>query len=179
MNAIVRDADVGSRTKLDGWNIGHVELTSSELAGWNGDRYATASATLSIDRDPTSAMAAVFIPLLALWMNGATDEGFAVDAFELANMGIGGLFAVIALSFAIYSSNPVIATSDNTVTRLFALNYTTLALSLTIVVMFFRYELPRRWFGIHVQKEMFHVISWAVPLLTLAASITFILVAAA
>lgn len=173
--------------QLDGWDIGLVDLTRSAVAGWNGDRYSTVTATLFVDRQPASSIASVFIPLiaslliplLALWMNRASEEGFEVDAFELANMGIGGLFSVIALSFAIYSSNPIIATSDNTVTRLFGLNYATLATSLMIVVTFFRYELPRRWFGIYVQEEAFHYLSWAIPLLSLATSIAFLFVAAA
>jgi uncharacterized Tic20 family protein len=173
--------------KIDGWDIGLVDLSSSTVAGWNGDRYSRATATLFIDRLPGSSIASVFIPLiaslliplLALWMNRGTEEGFEVDAFELANMGIGGLFSVIALSFAIYSSNPVIASTDNTVTRLFGLNYAMLALSLVIVVTFFRYELPRRWFGIHVQQQAFLFLSWATPLLALATSMAFLLVAAA
>lgn len=172
---------------LDGWEIGLVDLTRSAVAGWNGDRYSTVKATLFVDREPASSIASVFIPLiaslliplLALWMNKAGEDGFEVDAFELANMGIGGLFSVIALSFAIYSSNPIIASTDNTVTRLFGLNYATLAMSLAIVVTFFRYQLPRRWFGIHVQEELFHVLSWAIPLLSLATSVAFLLVAAA
>ncbi len=173
--------------KLDGWDIGLVDLKAGAVAGWNGDRYSTVTATLSIDRRPASSIASVFIPLiaslliplLALWMNSANEDGFTVDAFELANMGIGGLFSVIALSFAIYSSNPIIASSDNTVTRLFGLNYAALALSLTIVVTFFRYELPRRWFGLHVQEEAFHFLSWAIPLLSLATAMAFLAVAAA
>ncbi len=173
--------------KVDGWDIGLVDLARGAVAGWNGDRYSTVTATLFVDRQPASSIASVFIPLiaslliplLALWMNRATEEGFEVDSFELANMGIGGLFSVIALSFAIYSSNPIIASSDNTVTRLFGLNYATLAVSLMIVVTFFRYELPRRWFGIYVQEEAFHFLSWAIPLLSLATSIAFLFVAAA
>lgn len=173
--------------KLDGWDLGLVDLHRGEVAGWNGDRYSTVTATLFVDRQPASSIASVFIPLiaslliplLALWMNRATEDGFAVDAFELANMGIGGLFSVIALSFAIYSSNPIIATGDNTVTRLFGLNYATLAISLTVVVSFFRYELPKRWFGPYVQEEAFHFISWAIPLLSLATSAAFLFVAAA
>lgn len=174
--------------KLDGWDLGIVDLSRSAVAGWNGDRYATVTATLFVDRRPGSSLASVFIPLLAsllipllaLWMNQASDEGgFTVDAFELANMGIGGLFSVIALSFAIYSSNPIIASGDNTVTRLFALNYASLAVSLGIVVAFFRFELPKRLFGRYVQEEAFHFLSWAIPLVALATSVAFLLVAGA
>ncbi|GEM_PF-737066 len=177
----------GADVKLDGWEPRLVDLSAGQVPGWNGDRYSTATATLFVDRVASTSLAPVFIPLLAsllipllaLWMNSTTEEGFKVDAFELANMSIGGLFSVIALSFAIYSSNPIIATGDNTVTRLFALNYAALAVALTIVVVFFRYQLPRRWFGIHVQTEAFKFLAWATPLLSLATSIAFLLVAAA
>lgn len=173
--------------KLDGWDLGIVDLSRSAVAGWNGDRYGTVTATLFVDRRPGSSLASVFIPLLAsllipllaLWMNQTSEDGFAVDAFELANMGIGGLFSVIALSFAIYSSNPIIASGDNTVTRLFALNYASLAISLGIVVAFFRFELPKKLFGRYVQEESFHFLSWAIPLLAMATSLAFLLVAAA
>lgn len=172
---------------IDGWDVGLVDLKRSVIAGWNGDRYSKVTATLFIDRQSASSLTSIFIPLiaslliplLALWMNKASDDGFEVDAFELANMGIGGLFSVIALSFAIYSANPIVAASDNTVTRLFGLNYAMLALSLTIVVVFFRYQLPRRWFGRYVQEEAFHYLSWAIPLLSLGTSIAFLFAAAA
>jgi hypothetical protein len=65
------------------------------------------------------------------------------------------------------------------VTRLFGLNYAMLALSLIIVVVFFRYELPKRWFGGHVQHEAFKFIAWALPLLSLATACALLLVAAA
>lgn len=183
----VEFSHAGADVKVDGWEVGLVDLSAGVVPGWNGDRYSRATATLLIDRLPGSSVASVFIPLiaslliplLALWMNKASEEGFAVDAFELANMGIGGLFSVIALSFAIYSSNPVIASADNTVTRLFGLNYAMLALSLIIVVTFFRYEIPKRWFGAYVQEEAFHFISWAAPLLALVTAAAFLLVAAA
>jgi hypothetical protein len=176
----------GPEAKLDGWEPRLVDLTAGAISGWNGDRYSTATATLFVDREAATSIAPVFIPLfaslliplLALWMNTATENGFKVDAFELANIGIGGLFSVIALSFAIYSANPIIASGDNTVTRLFALNYAALAVALTIVVVFFRFELPRRLFGIHVQVEAFRFLAWATPLLSMATSIAFLLVAA-
>lgn len=177
----------GPDAKLDGWEPRVVDLTAGAISGWNGDRYSTATATLFVDRQAATSIAPVFIPLLAsllipllaLWMNSTSEDGFKVDAFELANMGIGGLFSVIALSFAIYSANPIIASRDNTVTRLFALNYAALAVALTIVVVFFRYQLPRRWFGLHVQSEAFRFLAWATPLLSLATSVAFLLAAAA
>ncbi|MBX3188579.1 MAG: hypothetical protein KF819_16300 [Labilithrix sp.] len=174
--------------KLDGWALGHVDLRAESVPGWNGDRYSRLVAELSVDRHASASLAPIFIPLfaslliplLAIWMNKAGDDGeFEVDAFELANMGIGGLFSVIALSFAVYSSYGALANGDNTVTRLFGLNYAMLAITLSIVVVCFRYNLVSRLFGRHVQREVFHFLSWALPILSLATSLAFILVAAA
>lgn len=178
---------VSRRTSLDNWELGLVDLRGDELRGWNGDRYSRVIGRLTIDRTATTSLAPIFIPLvaslliplLAVWMNRATDEGFEIPAFELANMGIGGLFSVIALSFAIYSAYGIVAGSDNTVTRLFGLNYVSLALALGIVVVFFRYNLLLRWFGRHVQEQAFRFLAWALPLLSVATSIAFLLVAAA
>jgi hypothetical protein len=121
--------------RLDLWKIGDVELDADEASGWNGDRYSRVTASLIVSRFPSTGLTTIFIPLLAsllipllaLWMNRTTPEGFEVEAFESANMGIGGLFSVIALSCAVSSAYSGIAGSDNTVTRLFALNYATLA----------------------------------------------------
>lgn len=172
---------------LDGWRLGLVDLSRSVVPGWNGDRYSRVSASLFVDRLPTTGIAPIFIPLiaslliplLAIWMNKSTEDGFQIEAFELANISIGGLFSVIALSFAIYSSYGMIAGGDNTVTRLFGLNYMTLALSLSIVIGFYRFNFPRRLFGRYVEEQLFLFICWALPILTLGTSVAFLLVAAA
>lgn len=173
--------------RLPGWDLGLVDLKGHTIPGWDGDHYSRATASLFVDRVPTTSLAPIFIPLLAsllipllaIWMNKADDEGFEVDAFELANMSIGGLFSVIALSFAIYSSYGVIAGGDNTVTRLFGLNYAMLAISLAVVILWFRYNVLAQLFGHHVQREAYHYLAWALPLLSLATSIAFLLIAAA
>jgi hypothetical protein len=172
--------------RLESWGIGDVDLDSDLVSGWNGDRYSRVSASLHVRRSTSTGLTTIFIPLLAslliplltLWMNRATREGFEVDAVELANMAIGGLFSVIALSYAVSSAYSTIAGSDNTVTRLFALNYATLALSLGIVVFLYRGNLVRRWFGPYVHEQVFRFVLWAVPLLTLATSVAFVLAAA-
>jgi hypothetical protein len=172
---------------IDGWTPGIVDLDHSDVAGWNGDRYGRLQAALDVDRDPKGALAPVFIPLvaslliplLAVWMNKATEEGFEIEAFELANVVIGGLFSVIALSFAIYSAYGVIAGGDNTVTRLFGLNYVSLAISLGVVVLFFRFNLPRNLFGHHVHEELYRFVLWALPLLSASTSAAIILAAKA
>jgi hypothetical protein len=183
----VEFSHVARGATLEGWQPGLVDLRGTRVPGWNGDRYSKVTASLSVQRLATTSLAPIFIPLvaslliplLAIWMNKATEDGFEIEAFELANMGIGGLFSVIALSFAIYSAYGVVAGGDNTVTRLFGLNYVSLALSLSIVVFFFRYNVLLRWFGTHVQEQAFNFLTWALPLLSLATSLAFLLVAAA
>lgn len=178
---VARDAE------LPGWHLGLVDLRGSTIAGWNGDRYSQMTASLFVDRKAETGVAPIFIPLiaslliplLAIWMNKSNEDGFEIEAFELANISVGGLFSVIALSFAIYSSYGVIAGNDNTVTRLFALNYATLAISLIVVIFFYRFGLPRRLFGRYVEAQLFSFVSWALPVLTLGTSIAFLLAAAA
>ncbi|MGC4069392.1 MAG: hypothetical protein QM784_33025 [Polyangiaceae bacterium] len=175
-----------STVKLEPWGIGDVDLDGDLVSGWNGDRYSRVTASLMVSRSPASGLTTIFIPLLAslliplltLWMNRPTPEGFEVEAFELANMGIGGLFSVIALSLAVTSSYGSIGGSDNTVTRLFALNYATLAISLAIVVLFYRGNIVLRLFGPYVHEQVFRFMLWAIPLLTLGTSLAFVLVAA-
>jgi hypothetical protein len=183
----VEFSSAGRDARLPGWQVGLVDLHADVVPGWNGDRYARVTASLFVDREPTTGFGPIFIPLvaslliplLAVWMNRATEEGFEIPAFELANMGIGGLFSVIALSFAVYSSYSMIAGGDNTVTRLFALNYAMLSLALAVVVLLFRYNLLQRLFGPYVHREAFLFLMWAMPVLALATSTAFILVAAA
>jgi hypothetical protein len=177
---------VSATAELPGWTPGLVDLKRSTVAGWSGDSYSQISVSLFVDRVAASSIAPIFIPLiaslliplLAIWMNKSTEEGFEIAAYDLANISIGGLFSVIALSFAIYSSYGVIAGNDNTVTRLFALNYATLAMSLLVVIIFYRFGLPRRFLGRYVEEQIFLFGSWALPVLTLGASIAFLMVAA-
>lgn len=172
--------------KIDGWNLGLVNLRRSLIHGWNGDRMSKVTASLEVQRRAGSTISIVFIPLfasllipfLATWLNAAEDGGFAVEAFELGNTVIGGLFAVIALSFSISSSYPLIMTSDNAVTWLIGLNYVALAVGVIIAVVFYRYKLPARWFGAYVQEELFGYLTWAFPFLFICIGVAFVLLAA-
>lgn len=172
---------------LEGWSPGLVALRKESIRGWNGDRYAAAVVVLEVGRVAGISVATIFIPLfasmlipfMAIWMNRAEGDGFAVEAFELANVVIGGVFAVIALSFTISSAYPVIASADNTVTRLIALNYVALAISLVITVALYRYRLPARLLGAHFQEEVFAFMAWAIPFLCLATGVALVLVSAA
>lgn len=178
---------VAKSVEIDGWNAGLVNLKRELIKGWNGDRYAKVVAVLDVQRQAASTIATIFIPLfasllipfLATWMNHAEDENFSTDAFELANVIIGGLFAVIALGFTISSAFPLLAQSDNTVSRLLGLNYTALAVGLIITVVFYRYRMPARWFGPYVQEQMFRFLAWAFPLMFIAIGLGFVAVAAA
>lgn len=172
--------------RIESWKLGDVDLDSDSAEGWGGDRNSRVTASLMVTRNPATGLTTIFvpllasllIPLLALWMNRTTHEGFEIEAFELANMGIGGLFSVIALSYAVASAYGSIAAGDNTVTRLFALNYATLALSLVVVVVLFRCNLALRLFGPYVHEQLFKFLLWAIPLLSLSTCVAFVLIAA-
>ncbi len=193
VNLIYRSEDVTfTRAARDldmaGWTAGLVNLRRDVIKGWNGDRYATVIAALDVKRITGGTVSTIFIPLfasllipfMATWMNKAEEDGsFEVEAFELANVVIGGLFAVIALSFSISSAYPAIAAEDNTVTRLIALNYVALAVGLIITVALYRYRLPARWFGPYVQQEAFQFLSWAVPFLFVATGLALVMASAA
>jgi hypothetical protein len=45
--------------------------------------------------------------------------------------------------------------------------------------MLFRFNLPMRWFGRYVQEQLYFFLSWAVPVLVLAAALAFLLIAMA
>ena len=59
-------------------------------------------------------------------------------------MIIGGLFAVIALNFTVNSVYQVLGSGDNPVSRLFALNYVALGVSLLVNVLLFRFGVVER-----------------------------------
>ena len=108
------------------------------------------------------------------------EEGeFQIEAFEQANVIVGGLFAVIALNFTLNAGYGMLGSTDNTVRRLFTLNYLALGLSLLINLTLFRFNLPMRWFGRYVQEQVYLFLSWAVPLLVLATALAFLLIAMA
>lgn len=116
-------------------------------------------------------------PLLALWLNRIDDGEFAVDAFELTNISIGGLFAVVALNFTVNSSFVKLATGDNPVMRLFGLNYFLLAVSIAVGILLYRFNIVRRLFGPYVQEEFFIFINWAIPVVVFATAAAMVLMA--
>ena len=176
----------GQDLSIKGWTPGLVQVKRNTQPGWYGEFHSGLVVGLTVARNSGTVVATVFIPLLAsllipllaIWMNSTEEGEFKIDTFELGNIIVGGLFAVIALNFTINAVYGSVATGDNAVSRLFGLNYVTLGLGLTIVVLLYRYNVPMRLCGRYVQEQMFSYLSWAVPLLVLGTALAFILVAA-
>ena len=171
---------------IDGWTPGLVNIKRYTQPGWYGEFHSGLVVGLTVARDSGKVVVPVFIPLLAallipmlaIWMNHTEAGEFAIDTFELGNIIVGGLFAVIALNFTINAVYKSVSKGDNTVTRLFGLNYVALGLGLAIVVLLYRYNVPMRLFGRNVQEQVFTYLSWAVPVLAFGTALAFILVAA-
>ena len=110
---------------IDGWTPGLVNIKRYTQPGWYGEFHSGLVVGLTVARNPVNVVATVFIPLLAsllipllaIWMNSTEEGEFKIDAFELGNIIVGGLFAVIALNFTINAAYSSVATGDNTVTR--------------------------------------------------------------
>jgi hypothetical protein len=179
-------SQVGRHEKVDGWNVGAVDVRRGGEIGWYGTTHAHVRVSLRVARDPKATIAPIFIPLLAallipiiaLWLNEAQEDGFKVEAFELTNVLIGGLFALIALNFTVNSSYTILA-GDNPISRLFAINYILLGVGLVINLAMFRYNVVGRKFGKHVNYEAFSVVTWALPSLVVVAVVWILAVAAA
>jgi hypothetical protein len=177
----------GSDRNLDRWALGLTNIRREPLPGLYGVLHSRLWVELQIRRQFTMAMAPIFIPLfaslliplMAVYMNEVRDGEFQIDAFELCNIVIGGLFAVIALNFTVNSAYPMLGDADNTVTRLFGLNYLMLGAALTIIIALFRFNLVQRACGKYVQEQLYLCIVWAGPLLVLATAIALLLVAMA
>lgn len=169
---------------LDNWDIQSVALRSDPLTGWYGTTHAQVVASLEIVRQPGIIAATIFIPLfasllipmLSIWLNRLDDGSFQIETFELVNIIMGGLFAVIALNFTVNSAYEALGSADNPVSRLFALNYTTLGIGLLVNVLLFRFGVVERWFGRYVQEQLYVFLSWAVPVLVLTGAGAIILV---
>jgi hypothetical protein len=158
---------------MQGWSPGLVELTKDTVPAWRGEENSRVKAALVVKRQQISLLATIFVPLFAsllipllmIWLNSYEDGEFTIDAFQLNNISIGGLFAVVALNFTVNSSFIKLASGDNPVMRLFGLNYFMLAVSFGVGVLLFRFNVVRRLFGTHVQAEFYDVICWAIPVL--------------
>ncbi len=171
--------------EIQDWTIGLVDMRTEAAKGWYNTSEAQVVAALDIQRKPGLIVASIFIPLtaslliplLALWLNKTEDGIFQVDTFELVNIIIGGLFAVIALNFTVYSSFTALSVGDNTVNRLFALNYLTLAVALVVNITFSRFNIVERMCGRYVQEQAYAVIMWMLPLIVAVMVAAFMLTA--
>lgn len=162
---------VAKSLQLAGWRVGVIDIQRLAEEGWHGEVHSRLFAALQVARDPASVFAPIFIPLfaslliplLALWLNRTEPDGeFRVEAFELTNVLIGGLFALIALNFTVNSAYPMLS-AGNPVALLFGLNYLLLAVNLAINILLMRFGLAKRWFGPHVQIEVYACAVWAMP----------------
>jgi hypothetical protein len=176
---------VAAGASLDGWEFGIVNLRDEPLAGWNSTLHSRAIAALEIKRTPGAILAAIgiplfaslLIPLLAIWLNRIDDGQFQIETFELVNIIIGGLFAVIALNFTVNSLYQVLGSGDNPISRLFALNYGTLGVSLIVNILLFRFGVIERMFGRYVQEQLYLCLMWAIPTLVFTTACAIVLVA--
>lgn len=172
---------------MAGWWPGLLQLRREPQPTWHGESQSRVLAGLEITRRPGKTIASIFlplvasllIPLLALWLQRVENGAIQIETFELSNILIGGLFAVIALNFTISSAYPNLVESDNTVTRLFGLNYLALAVGLMINIFVFRFNIVGRLFGGHVLTQTFRFLTWGLPVLVLATAAAIILVAMA
>ncbi|MEP9379724.1 hypothetical protein ABLE91_23640 [Aquabacter sp. CN5-332] len=176
-------SEVSNTASLDGWDLGWIGLTSKPLSGWYNSSHARVVVSLEVQRQVGLAVAAIFIPLLAsllipllaIWLNRMEDGVFQIETFELVNLIVGGLFAVIALNFTVYSSYAALATSNNAVNQLFALNYATLGVSLLVNILFYRFQVFERLFGRLVQEQIYRFLMWAIPVIVFTLAVSFIL----
>jgi hypothetical protein len=83
------------------------------------------------------------------------------------------------LNFTVNSAYPMLSGADNTVTRLFGLNYLVLGAAFGIIIALFRFNLVQRAYGKYVQEQLYVSIVWAGPLLVLATALALLLVAMA
>lgn len=156
---------------LDGWTTGLVDVRRAPQPGWYGETYSQINAALEIKRQPGGPVAGIFIPLLAsllipmlaIWLNRVEDGDFVIETFELSNIIIGGLFAVIALNFTVNAAYESLGASENPVSRLFALNYITLGVSLLVNILLFRFQVVKALFGKYVQEQLYKFLVWAIP----------------
>jgi hypothetical protein len=185
-----RDLDISraaAGAHLEGWNLLDVTLSCDALPGWYGATHARAVATLEIARHPGPTATAIaipvfatlMIPLLVIWLNRVRDGQLVLEAHQLINFLIGGLFAVIALNLSVNTRYTALSTGDNLVSRLLALCYATLGMAFLINVLLIRFRVVERTLGRYTQEQTYLVLRWAFPVLVLTMAGAMILSAVA
>jgi len=178
-------SSLGNEMDIQGWTAEIVNLSRTYKESWYGQSQSVLKAALVVRRKSGSVfftlflplIASLLIPLLAIWLNRYEENGFAVDGFELANIVIGGLFAVVALNFTVNSSYIPLSVTNNTIMQLFGLNYLTLAISFAISIVLYRFHSVSYFFNRHFEKEFYLYLNWAIPLLVYLAAVFIILYA--
>jgi hypothetical protein len=105
------------------------------------------------------------------------DGRFQIETFELVNIIIGGLFAVIALNFTVNTLYQVLGSGDNPVSRLFALNYSRLRSPFWSTSCCFASVSSNGISGATCKHYLFLI--WAIPLLVCGMGSAVVLVAIA
>lgn len=172
--------------KLEGWEVGTQEVVSELVTHWNGTTHSRVRYTLTAQRLPGNYVAPIFtpiaavllVPVLSIWLNRWHENKFQIESFEFMNITVGGLFATIALTLAVYSSYPFLSDGRNVVGRLFTLNYVLLAASGVIILVLFRSQRGHSaLFSPGVAHEIFRAACWILPAFTLAAVTAIVLTA--
>lgn len=159
---------------LDGWQFERVSLVDGLVQGWGEHRFSQITAKLTVGRASIEAITALCLPLLAsllipflvIWLNRSDEGEFEVEAFELANVVIGGLFAVIALSITLSSSYPALVVQNNVVSHLLTLNYVSLAFGIFVVLFLYQFRCIGQWFGATAQRLVHLGLCWVYPIVT-------------
>lgn len=168
----------GSLPTVEIWKLGRGAVSSKLVSHWNGTTHSALAYDFTARRDPwryvapifTPVMATLVVPILVIWLERWAGNKFQIEAFEFMNLAVGGLFATIALTLAIYSSYPFLASGRNVVGHLFTLNYELLALDGLIILALFRYQREENpLFSPGVARELYRGVCWAMPLAALIA----------
>jgi Neurotransmitter-gated ion-channel ligand binding domain len=170
---------------INGWLFQTKELVESPQLALRGAMNSGVSFIQTIKRQQPNLLATIFvplfatllIPLLAIWLNKKENGEFALEATDLTNLSVGGLFAVIALNFTVNSNLIQLANGDNPVMRLFGLNYVSLAISFFICVSLFRFNIINKLFGPYLAEEIYHCICWAFPAVILSIGLAILAIA--
>lgn len=171
---------------FEGWNVGIAEVVSDLVTHWNGTTHSQIRYAITVQREPGDYIAPIFtpiaavllVPILAIWLNRWHDHRFAIESFEFMNIAVGGLFATIALTLAVYSSYPFLADGRNVVGRLFTLNYVLLAVAGVIILVLFRSQRGHHPpFSPGVALEIFRAACWIMPAVAVTAVAAIVITA--
>lgn len=168
---------VSQNCEVANWQCGLIDLRTTSITTWNGAVHSKVTGCLNVTRVPYNYIPTIFlpifaillIPILAIGLNSFEDKAFKVEPFDLVNMVISGLFAVIALNFTINSGYQALVSGDNTVNRLFALSYVLLFISLMVNIILFKSKLVFNFLGAYVVEQIFIFLCWSFPVLSVVS----------